>query len=85
MNINIDRQLGVRFELENGSYISIQQNRNVSCDYKGLTSCEVGIFYNDEYDTEDCISHVTPENLVTLLECAIQGKDIPEDLLTNKI
>jgi len=81
MNINIDRQLGVRFELENGSYISIQQNKNVSCDYNGLTSCEVGIFYNDAEDTSVVIGWVSPENLVTLLECAIQGKDIPEDLL----
>ena len=77
-------QKGVRFDLSNGTYISIQQNSNVCCSLrhgKHLKSCEVGIFYNDAEDTSVVIGWVSPENLVTLLECAIQGKEIPKELL----
>ena len=66
-------------------HISIQQNSNVYChlriDEKDLLDCEVGIFYNDAEDTSVVIGWVSPEELVTLLECAIQGKEIPKELL----
>ena len=82
--IKATQQKGVRFDLSNGTYISIQQNSNVCCSLRhgeNLKSCEVGIFYNDEDDISVVIGWVSPENLVTLLECAIQGKEIPKELL----
>ncbi len=83
--IKASMQKGVRFNLSNGTYISIQQNSNVYChlriDEKDLLDCEVGIFYNDAEDTSVVIGWVSPEELVTLLECAIQGKEIPKELL----
>ncbi len=82
--IKATQQKGVRFDLSNGTYISIQQNSNVCCSLRhgeNLKSCEVGIFYNDEEDISVVIGWVSPENLVTLLECAIQGKEIPKELL----
>ena len=78
-------QVGVRFELENGVYISIQQKKGAQCNYNSLTSCEVGIFYNDEYDSEDCIGYVNPKELITLLDCAMNEKEIPAELLARKI
>ena len=88
------QQKGVRFNLNNGTYISIQQNALAYCGLKHdddddeketLTSCEVGIFYDGDDDNPVVIGFVSPENLVTLLDCAVQGKEIPEELLKHKI
>jgi len=87
------QQKGVRFNLNNNTYISIQQNALVSCGLRNddddenetLTSCEVGIFYNGDDDNPIVIGYVSPKNLVTLLDCAVQGKEIPEELLRHKM
>jgi hypothetical protein len=59
--IEASQQKGIRFNLANGTYVSIQQNENVYCSLRHgerLGSCEVGIFYNDDDDTAVVIGWV---------------------------
>ena len=67
-------QKGIKFKLENGTNISIQQNRFVYCN--AGKSCEVGIWKDGAEDKLKVLGWVPPERLGSLLIKVVNGEEI---------
>ena len=67
-------QKGIKFKLEDGTNISIQQNRFVYCN--AGKSCEVGVWKDGSADEMKVFSWMNPERLGSLLVKLSNGEEI---------
>ena len=67
-------QKGIKFKLEDGTNISIQQNRFVYCN--AGKSCEVGVWKDGSADEMKVFSWMPPERLGSLLVKLSNGEEI---------
>jgi len=72
--VEASQQKGIKFKLEDGTNISIQQNRFVYCNVG--KSCEVGVWKDDSEDEMKIFSWVPPERLGSLLVKLSNGEEI---------
>ena len=67
-------QKGIKFKLEDGTNISIQQNRFVYCN--AGKRCEVGVWKDGSADEMKVFSWMPPERLGSLLVKLSNGEEI---------
>ena len=72
--VEASQQKGIKFKLENGTNISIQQNRFVYCNVG--KSCEVGVWKDGSADEMKVFSWMNPERLGSLLVKLSNGEEI---------
>ena len=72
--VEASQQKGIKFKLEDGTNISIQQNRFVYCNVG--KSCEVGVWKDGSEDEMKVFSWMPPERLGSLLVKLSNGEEI---------
>ena len=72
--IEASQQKGIKFKLENGTNISIQQNKFAYCN--AGKSCEVGVWKDGSEDEMKVFSWMPPERLGSLLVVLSNGGEI---------
>ena len=68
------QQKGIKFKLEDGTNISIQQHKFAYCNVG--TSCEVGVWKDGSADEMKVFSWMNPERLGSLLVKLSNGEEI---------
>jgi hypothetical protein len=68
------QQKGIKFKLEDGTNISIQQHKFVYCNVG--KSCEVGVWKDGSADEMKVFSWMNPERLGSLLVKLSNGEEI---------
>ena len=72
--IEASQQKGIKFKFENGTNISIQQNKFAYCN--AGKSCEVGVWKDGSEDEMKVFSWMPPERLGSLLVVLSNGGEI---------